>query len=526
MINGDCLAVMSQYDDNHFSGIITDPPYGIKFMGKKWDSQIPGKEYWQEALRVCKPGSFMLCFGGTRTFHRLACEIEDAGWEIRDCLMWLYGSGFPKSHNNFGIEGYGTALKPAYEIIMAFQKSLSTNTEQNIIVENLIKLWCQLCLMLPVNVAEKIFESNNLDMNEALNFAQWNVEKKSNIQGDLYALMDILQLEKALISCLSTVSLWKITLEDHWKSGNTYTTSMKTNPIIDLKTLSFFLCQLTPQNIIQEESKQHGSWLNVLHAARYLNAVVKNINAIHELFVLENAIEKAGINVQTLGLSPNYEPIIMCMKPIDGTFAQNAEKWGQSGINIDSCRIGIGGTKRSHQSEYPKNEDGTEDRSQHWARTGHTIEQINLGRWPANIILEEEVGKIVDEQSGIYASRFFYCAKASPSERNKGCQNLQAIEKSNGNKWTDQDYRVSRGERPESAQSGPRKNHHPTVKPLKLLTYLLTLISPPKDAIILDPFAGSGSTLVAAKSLCIDCVGIEINEEYVKIAKSRLDESN
>ena len=85
--------------DNSIDCIVTDPPYGLKFMGKEWDHGIPGKEFWSEALRVCKPGTHLLAFGGTRTYHRLTCAIEDAGWEIRDCLMWLYGSGFPKSHN-------------------------------------------------------------------------------------------------------------------------------------------------------------------------------------------------------------------------------------------------------------------------------------------------------------------------------------------------------------------------------------------------------------------------------------------
>lgn len=97
IIHGDCQAVMQQYPDNHFTSILTDPPYGLSFMNKAWDHSVPGKEFWVEALRVCKPGAMMLCFGGTRTYHRLTCAIEDAGWEIRDCLMWLYGSGFPKS---------------------------------------------------------------------------------------------------------------------------------------------------------------------------------------------------------------------------------------------------------------------------------------------------------------------------------------------------------------------------------------------------------------------------------------------
>jgi site-specific DNA-methyltransferase (adenine-specific) len=96
---GDCLEVMADLEDNTIPTIITDPPYGLAFMGKDWDRGVPGVRYWKEALRVAKPGAMLLAFGGTRTHHRLMCAIEDAGWEIRDVLNWLYGSGFPKSHD-------------------------------------------------------------------------------------------------------------------------------------------------------------------------------------------------------------------------------------------------------------------------------------------------------------------------------------------------------------------------------------------------------------------------------------------
>jgi DNA modification methylase len=97
--HGDCREVLRDYPDNHFDSIVSDPPYGLTFMGKGWDRGVPNEEFWQEAFRVAKPGAYLLTFGGTRTFHRLTCAIEDAGWEVRDCLMWLYGSGFPKSHD-------------------------------------------------------------------------------------------------------------------------------------------------------------------------------------------------------------------------------------------------------------------------------------------------------------------------------------------------------------------------------------------------------------------------------------------
>ena len=97
--NGNCRDVMSTLEASSVDAIVTDPPYGIGFMEKGWDHGVPGVEFWREALRVAKPGAHLLAFGGTRTFHRLVCAIEDAGWEIRDTIMWVYGQGMPKSLN-------------------------------------------------------------------------------------------------------------------------------------------------------------------------------------------------------------------------------------------------------------------------------------------------------------------------------------------------------------------------------------------------------------------------------------------
>ena len=173
--HGDCLTVMPTLEADSIDAIVTDPPYGLEFMGKDWDNGVPGKHFWQEALRVAKPGAHLLAFGGTRTFHRLVCAIEDAGWQIRDTIGWLYGSGFPKSLNvgkaidkaagaerntachkrtereNWRFEtqdtpslppitdeakqwdGWGTALKPAMELICLARKPLDGTVAANVL---------------------------------------------------------------------------------------------------------------------------------------------------------------------------------------------------------------------------------------------------------------------------------------------------------------------------------------------------------------------------------------------------------
>jgi site-specific DNA-methyltransferase (adenine-specific) len=131
---GDCLDHMEFMADNSVDSIVTDPPYGLGFMGKEWDHGVPGTQFWSEMLRVLKPGGHLLSFGGARTYHWLAANIETAGFEIRDQIMWMYGSGFPKSHNLEGDwQGWGTALKPAHEPICVARKPLIGTVAANVL---------------------------------------------------------------------------------------------------------------------------------------------------------------------------------------------------------------------------------------------------------------------------------------------------------------------------------------------------------------------------------------------------------
>ena len=99
LIQGDNLKSLDLIPDNSIDSIVTDPPYGLSFMNKKWDYNVPSVEFWKKIYQKLKPGGHILSFGGSRTYHRMVVNIEDAGFEIRDQIMWLYGSGFPKSHN-------------------------------------------------------------------------------------------------------------------------------------------------------------------------------------------------------------------------------------------------------------------------------------------------------------------------------------------------------------------------------------------------------------------------------------------
>lgn len=125
--------VLLLYPDNFFDSIVTDPPYGISFMGKNWDYNVPSLLQWQQAYRVLKPGGYLISFGGARTYHRMVVAIEDAGFEIRDQIFWVFGSGFPKSSNQKGEwEGWGSGLKPAHEPICVARKPLTGTIPENL----------------------------------------------------------------------------------------------------------------------------------------------------------------------------------------------------------------------------------------------------------------------------------------------------------------------------------------------------------------------------------------------------------
>lgn len=370
--HADVLDALRAMSDNSFHGCFTDPPYGLSFMGHQWDHGVPSAEVWREVLRVLRPGAHLLAFGGTRTFHRLTCAIEDAGFEVRDCMSWLYGSGFPKS----------------------------------------------------------------LDVGKAV-----------------------------------------------------------------------------------PEFAGHGT-----------------------------------------ALKPAWEPVIVARKPLEGTVAQNVQRWGCGALAIDASRVEVIGKK----SEGGRTSGGVASKSDTRAIGSGIKSGSNddgLGRWPANVILDEEAGAALDAQSGTLqtrgnkapststkalgaaygkygpassgpeynrndsggASRFFYCAKASRTERDAG---LEGFEPASGGEAThrEDDSPGTQSPRAGAGRNGGSRNVHPTVKPLALATYLARLILPPvEDTRLLVPFCGSGSEMIGGLRAGWSHVeGIDAWDVAVSIARARL----
>ena len=409
LYQGDNMESLRKLPDNSIDSVVTDPPYGLSFMGKKWDYQVPSKEFWQEVYRVLKPGGHVLSFGGTRTYHRMVVNLEDGGFEIRDCISWIYGSGFPKSLN----------IGKAVDKIQG-------------------------------NEREVVGSVNRHDFKDPQYIEQGSMMKTAN------------------------------------------------SAMIDLP-------------ITKGTSPYEG---------------------------------------QGTALKPAQEIICVARKPIsEKTIAENVLKWGTGGLNIDGSRIGT--EERNNGSSLRDIRRGSLD-SQVSSKRDRLEREDSIveGRFPANIILDEEAGQMLDDMSGVSvskkgklrkadeeykswssrstagphneyddkggASRFFYCAKVSKAERNMGLDGFEEKIQGDGRK-------IIKADTPQQRQiHNPKKNFHPTIKPITLMSYLINLVTP-VNGIILDPFMGSGSTGIAAQLNGFRFCGMEIDTEYFKIAEARIE---
>jgi site-specific DNA-methyltransferase (adenine-specific) len=380
---GDCMKVLAGLaaESICFSTIITDPPYGTKLMGKVWDHGVPGERFWKRFAMLSCPGTMLLSFGGTRTWHRLAVAIEDAGWEIRDTLMYMYGTGFPKSHS----------------ISRAIDKEAGAKRKV-------------------VGVSPN-----------------WRESKRDR---ERFGSMEVRGDNAGSITVPATpaAQLW-----------DGYGTALK----------------------------------------------------------------------------PAWEPIILAMNPLDGTYANNALKHGVAGLNIDGGRIETeenlsGGAYAKRGSDRHGGEGWGYER-----KGGAGDFEQPHGRWPINLIHDgsDEVLAEFPIIGGKNPARFFYTAKVSRSERNVGCDSLYwRYDKPRLVKITEKEWE----DLPKKRRA--QGNIHPTVKPLSLMKYLCRLTKMPTDIdLVLDPFMGSGSTLVACVRTGRTAIGIDSDEAACEIAAKRVD---
>lgn len=656
---GDNVKTLSKLPDDCLDAIVTDPPYGLSFMGKDWDKALPDPKIWVECLRVLKPGGHMVAFGAPRLYHRLACQIEDAGWELRDSLMWIFSTGFPKSldiskaldkaagaertesgwhdryhdgrtrtesegcpANNVATlrthngntralpasdlakqwEGWGTALKPSYEPIVCAQKPF-TVVPLSVISDVEPLLSVLLCLSLssakPVN---SLLLSNQNESSGASVFALWAVDAfRGKSSGDSSGAMGMFKSPETAKTILSIAESWRTILDVIYSPPSMFTTSTMTDLTIALRTCGSLISQIMQDCITQDVMTRLGRLLSASTAVSSSSDSDRKSNretSVHELAsllmelkrvpnveasitlaarlansALQDAITKI---VATSGsLKPSYEPILLCRKPLEGTVAANVTKHGVGGINVDACRIEPDGKTLRAPKSIPNNRTGVVgsdlrisnvSAARMAAAQAESIDRTNtLGRWPANLILDEQAGAMLDAQSapnmhsaGVArsgssnpratvpditsysphgssastgdmhrfgdkggASRFFYCPKASRAEREAGLSGYATF---GPDVLVERDPDSAGAQNPRAGagrQGEGRANVHATVKPVALMRWLCRLICPPGGT-ILDPFLGSGSTGCAAAAEDFEFLGLEMIEEYCTIARARI----
>ena len=446
VINMECLIGMRMMlADNSIDAVVTDPPYGLSkqpdmnevlrhwlngddyvhtgggFMGKTWDSFVPGPSVWKEVFRVLKPGGHLLAFFGTRTYDLGTLAIRLAGFEIRDQIDWVYGSGFPKS----------------LDVSKAIDKAAGVHFDS--------------------------IPASGVGFMNAAGEGGYNVTKNQLIR--------------------------------------------------------------TGQST--DEAKQWQGW--------------------------------------GTALKPAHEPICVARKPLAGTVAENILQFGTGGMNIDGCRIPtedkLGGgmvskgrPKVSEGWDRPWMHDAEITEKKKIEAAKKVADAEALGRWPANFIHDgsDEVvnlfpakagaaapvkgteqsevtngiyGKFNDRVPGQFysdtgsAARFFYCAKASKSDRDEGVMLAMVTGAEMTGREPDTDGLNS--PRAGAGRTSGARNNHPTVKPTALMQWLVRLVTPPGGK-VLDPFAGSGSTGKACAIEGFEFIGFEMDPHYCEIAKQRI----
>lgn len=535
LLLGDCLDRLREMDDCSVDSVVTDPPYGLSFMGKKWDYDVPSEEVWRECLRVLKPGGHLLAFAGTRTQHRMAVRIEDAGFEIRDMIAWVYSTGFPKSHN-FGCKCSKDTLPYSHEENLPrepkAERDLHPLRDSN--VSPSLHIGEGRGKVLQPRLSKS---STPIEGREQLSATEvWSGE--SSMEGRCNLLEEEGQLQANQVCQVS-----KGVLTDGEERRIHHGTPFNNGE--DIETL-----------FIEDRSRTSCKPQPAGQPTGKSGVIPKQRGAQEGGVETDQVCAKCGKLAEWQGwgtaLKPALEPVTVARKPLgEKTVAANVLKHGTGAMNVDGCRVGTDESLGRPLSARPE---ASSVNAYNWStrpnpQAGQFLDNTGgLGRWPANLIHDgsDEVvglfpsgakpkperqgkkggsgfGLFNDEKTaktlGVWpadaggsAARFFYCAKASKADRDEGCGEL---EKKNN-------MRVN-GPRESEEEKHATKlgNHHPTVKPTALMRYLCRLVTPP-EGIVLDPFMGSGSTGKAAVLEGFQFIGIERDEEYMKIAESRI----
>jgi DNA modification methylase len=519
---GDCLDVLARLDECSVDSVVCDPPYHLTsivkrfgkaagnfgngmgsgwkpedgglggafartsrgFMGKQWDGGDVAfrVETWTAVLRVLKPGGHCVAFSGTRTYHDMATAIAGAGFEIRDQLAWIYGSGFPKSHN-IG-DGWGTALKPAFEPVCFAQKPY---TPSQFLASLVPTTWELLC----------------------------GVASFGKTDTPLFGLLRT----SGFLSIAPSLSGSLAALSGHESKCTIETAAALTT---ELKTLKSSLSRIMHAITTGDTNQTSGVESDVWVAAAISRSAQANFEKLTNTIAGEIAIDwlaRPDEGPEASRLSPNWEPICLARKPLIGTVAANVQAHGTGAINVDACRVHI-----ADRAAYENNAAGRlerlkgSDQNVYSGAITHNGKPAE-GRWPANIIhdgSEEVVAAFPETHSA--GALTDGTAGATPSNWNGNVFQHGG----RGMRHGDASGSAARFFYTAKADSYDRiGSKHPTVKPVDLMQWLVRLVTP-KGGLVLDPFAGTGTTGEAAFREGMRAVLIEREVEYQDDIRRRM----
>jgi len=499
LILNDCKRELLWMKDNSIDSVVTDPPYELKFMGKKWDGSgiAYDVEMWKEVLRVLKPGGHLLSFGATRTHHRMMVAIEDAGFEIRDCLMWMYGTGFPKNYNIS--KAIDKAAGAEREVVgqrkdILLKQGADLKRGERKIVES--------------------FDAGAPERNNGFTTVSADITAPATLEAEQWEGWGT-----ALKPAYEPIVLARKPLAEKTIVANVLEYGVGGINIDESRVGTEGATKRSHQSSFQNEGIKGN-----VHATR-------GYRSEHDVIKLE-----AGRFPANVLFTHHSECKLIGNKVVKGDgHAPKLSKGNPFGGKND----------QKHEERY-FNQEVVEDwicheecpirilDSQSGILKSGKMDSIAKGG-KFNTYGKMYERRVVNSASKGGASRFFYCAKASKSERNAGLDSFpdKVAKVSYSNRvcstcgkhelQTILDRRCL-CENPtwETGRLKPTKNTHPTVKPLKLMEYLVKLITPPNGT-VLDPFMGSGSTGCACATSGFNFIGIELEKDSHDIAKKRIE---
>lgn len=519
---GDCLEVMRGMADNSVDAIVTDPPYGLSFMGRKWDYDVPSEEIWRECLRVLKPGGHLLAFAGTRTQHRMVVRIEDAGFDIRDMIAWVYSTGFPKSMNLDRQKGgafCGCEQKTECDLHPVRDADVSETVDS-----------CEgRRQVLQPGMQEQGAPAEGWEQFPAAEV--WGGQPGMEGRGD--ASPSAGELRAGAVCAGSGLG------DADGAQGRLCDGAPAGNGEVDRAHAAADGGSTPPGS---QSAQQHIDEPRIVAGQPGAQAS----GAWPTCGWCGKPRIPSGLGT---ALKPALEPITVARKRLAGTVAANVLAHGTGALNIDGCRVPTSSDADAKgyadKCASVVGLDSNRNGAAYGEWSGERQDSASpLGRWPANLIhdgSEEVVAGFPQSEvsgsakngtrsdatpEGIFgklaqgrlhndtgsAARFFYCAKASKKDRDEG---LEGFTPQNN-------MRVNGPREDEAAKTATlRANHHPTVKPTDLMRYLCRLVTPP-GGVVLDPFMGSGSTGKAAVLEGFGFIGIERDERYHAIAWTRV----